>query len=922
MRTIGLEYGAAFQALNNISYGGDGQALATCLPLPMEVAGTRSSEFTVYPTRLDGVFQLGFAAIAGGKEFLAMVPTRIRRLRVQASGFGHRNGNRETAHCRASPATERNTYFSISIFDENTLELKARVEDLELTALSGTSEERKSMDEAPGICQHVVWKPGLATMSADEVITFCRSIQLGPADLKWVRELHSLMLSSAILALKSIRSHESSSKKSSIAPSMKKHALWLNDWVGSHVSTDLEELGYLSNHLPSTPVIDAYVTISKNLQGTLSGDVCVNDLLPQEWGVLEVLRQLDLDLGAAKDPLATYINCLTHKHPNLRFCDIGARFGTVAEVLPNFHGDAITPRRCAAYTVTDADESVLSRVRQQLSGKPHVDFKVMDRSQELAAQGFEPYSLDVVILNMADHGSTYQNGSIKSISELLKPSGRLFVREPPQESFLWSFIRGLVPNIAWPETDAPQDAGSFQSSLALQQSQTTDTIPRWSLTLHQKSSTSNGETSSESPIHIVNPDSLLQQAIGKELCKTKICDPSCLLSLSDAAVLPDKTCQDFVLLADLETPLLSDICESDFTAIKTVLQNARSVTRVKSADDVPDYALNEGLLRVCRHEYERSTFQSLGVEIKDRDHARIAHLIGVVLKNTQQVRSSTLDAYEPEHRQGSGLLHIPRVVEARVYDKQVFASIEKPLTRQEIGDKALRLAFATLDVLDTLEFVNDNLAQTPLAFDQVEIKVQAVRVNFKDLMGLLGRAPTKELGSEFAGIVIALGKSVNNVRPGDRVVAAYVDSYRTYARAPWQSVHRIPDGVSFGSAASVPTAFRTAYFCLFHLARLQKNDSILIHRASGATGQAAVQLAKLIGATIYVTVGFEAKKQLLMEQYGIPEQHILYSGDSSFGVAIQRLTNNRGVDVLLNSLSGELLNTSWDIIAPCGSSSK
>jgi NADPH:quinone reductase-like Zn-dependent oxidoreductase len=193
-----------------------------------------------------------------------------------------------------------------------------------------------------------------------------------------------------------------------------------------------------------------------------------------------------------------------------------------------------------------------------------------------------------------------------------------------------------------------------------------------------------------------------------------------------------------------------------------------------------------------------------------------------------------------------------------------------------------------------------------------------VGVNFKDLMSLLGRASAKDLGSEFAGIVTAVGESVKNVSPGDRVVVAYVDGFRTHARVPWQAVYRLPDGISFGSAASVPTAFRTAYFCLFHLARLQKSESVLIHRASGGTGQAAVQLAKLIGATVYVTVGSEAKKRLLMKHYELPEQHILYSRDSSFGIAIKRLTNNRGVDVLLNSLSGELLETSWDIIAPCG----
>jgi hypothetical protein len=338
MRKVGLEYGAAFQALANISRGNDGQALATCLPLPLEVSGTNSSKFTVHPTRLDGVFQLGFAAMAGGEEFHAMVPTRIGRLRVQASGFGHQSGSRDTAHCSISSATERNTCLSISIFDEETLELKARVEDLKLTALSGPSEERKDMDSAPSICQYVVWKPDLATMSATEVIAFCRSTQLEPEDLKWVRKLHALTLSYATHCLQSIRIHEISPRRTAVAPFMKDHAQWLNSWVGPDASTDLEDLSDLSMDLPSNQVIDTYITIGKHLREILTGSMSVDDLLPQGWSIGRVLQQLDIALGTARGPLETYIDCLVHKHPNLQFCEIGASFGTVTEVIPNFHG--------------------------------------------------------------------------------------------------------------------------------------------------------------------------------------------------------------------------------------------------------------------------------------------------------------------------------------------------------------------------------------------------------------------------------------------------------------------------------------------------------------------------------------------------------------------------------------------------------
>jgi acyl transferase domain-containing protein/NADPH:quinone reductase-like Zn-dependent oxidoreductase len=917
MTTIGLEYGPAFQALTNISYTREGEALATSLPLPIEVSRMMSSESTVHPSRLDGVFHLGFAAMAGADDLRAMVPTRIGRLYLPVSGFGHRGERGEMVHCQIASSTERNASFSITVFDEEALELKAHVQDLELTALSGSSEERKRLDDAPSVCHQIQWKPDLATMSPDEIIAYCEVLE--PANLEWVEILHSLTLSYATLALQSVSMRKNTCKSSMVAPSMENYTQWLAKQVDDHAIIDQKELGVLLEGLPSNSVTDAYIAIGRNLRELLLGAVQLNEILPPEWDVLKLIQQLEIELGAEKDSLTAYIDCLTHKHPNLHFCEIGVRFGAIASSIPDLHGDAVTARRYAGYTIADVDESLLRPTQQQLSNRQHVKFKVIDGACELGAQGFDPQSLDIIIFNLTGSDTTYTQGFIESMITLLKPDGKLIVREIPQKNFLWDFIHGLGSNTIWPDMKAPVFSGSLLSHESLPQPQILDMVPRWSAAVYQQRVSDEPETSLENPILVVDRNSTLQQSIGTELCKTmRNLDTSNILSLSEVATLSDKSCYDFVMLVDLETPLLANISREDFIVVKDLLLHSRTVIWGKRASDVPEYALNEGLLRVSRHENTRTSFVSLGLEVQGRHPASIAGRIDLILKNMRQGGSITPKEHEPEYREHNGLLCIPRVVEARGHDKHIFSSLEKPLAHQTIGEKKLRLAFATPGVLDTQEFVQDDLAKTQLASDQTEIKVQAIGVNFKDLMGLLGRASSNDLGSEFAGVVTAVGDSVKNVKPGDRVVAAYVDSYRTYARAPWQVVYRIPDDVSFEAAASIPTAFRTAYFCLFQLAHLQKGESILIHRASGGTGQAAIQLAQMVGATIYVTVGSSAKKQLLMEHYDIPEEHILHSRSTSFGGAIKRLTEGRGVDVVLNSLTGELLETSWDSVAPFG----
>jgi NADPH:quinone reductase-like Zn-dependent oxidoreductase len=93
-------------------------------------------------------------------------------------------------------------------------------------------------------------------------------------------------------------------------------------------------------------------------------------------------------------------------------------------------------------------------------------------------------------------------------------------------------------------------------------------------------------------------------------------------------------------------------------------------------------------------------------------------------------------------------------------------------------------------------------------------------------------------------------------------------------------------------------------------------ESVLIHAAAGGVGQAAIHIARHRNAEIYATVGSEEKKTLLINLYAIPEDHIFCSRHSSFAQGIKRMTKGRGVDVVLNSLSGELLKISVECIAP------
>ena len=131
----------------------------------------------------------------------------------------------------------------------------------------------------------------------------------------------------------------------------------------------------------------------------------------------------------------------------------------------------------------------------------------------------------------------------------------------------------------------------------------------------------------------------------------------------------------------------------------------------------------------------------------------------------------------------------------------------------------------------------------------------------------------------------------------------------------WQVTFNIPESMSFATATSSPLVYVATYYSLNYLARLRPGESVLIHVAAGGLGQAMIQIAKMIGAEIFVTIGTEDKKNHPITTYGIARDHIFSSRDLTFASCIMRVTGGRGVDVVPSSLAGDALKATWRCIA-------
>lgn len=182
----------------------------------------------------------------------------------------------------------------------------------------------------------------------------------------------------------------------------------------------------------------------------------------------------------------------------------------------------------------------------------------------------------------------------------------------------------------------------------------------------------------------------------------------------------------------------------------------------------------------------------------------------------------------------------------------------------------------------------------------------------------MGEIPDDYIGLEAAGIVTRVGKSTKRLQVDDRVCCLGSGAHKTTLRAPEAFCQAVPDSLSFEEAASLPVVYCTAYHALVDLARAEPGQSVLIHAAAGGVGQSAIQVAKHLGLEIFVTVGSTEKRDSTKSLYGIPDDHIFNSRDTSFAKAVMRMTNGRGVDCVLNSLSGEMLRQTWNCLAPFG----
>jgi NADPH2:quinone reductase len=202
---------------------------------------------------------------------------------------------------------------------------------------------------------------------------------------------------------------------------------------------------------------------------------------------------------------------------------------------------------------------------------------------------------------------------------------------------------------------------------------------------------------------------------------------------------------------------------------------------------------------------------------------------------------------------------------------------------------------------------------------QALVKIATSGVNFIDVYfrtGLYKAELPFTPGSEGAGVVESVGANVTEVKPGDRVAwAMHRGSYAEYAVVPAAQLVQVPTHVDLEAAAAAMLQGMTAHYLTHSTFPLKPGQKALVHAAAGGAGRLIVQMAKMLGATVYGTAGSDAKAAIAKEAGA--DEVIVYTRDD-FAAEVKRLTGGKGVDVIYDSVGKTTFLKGLDLLRPRG----
>lgn len=944
--SLGLDYGPSFRVVRHIRIQGD-RLDADIMPLD-----SAAQHFILHPVALDACFHslaalYAHAANANQQTFLPVKTGRIDRIAEGTVSHIrarlHRRGRRSmTADFELLDAAGR---------------LVARAVDCRFRAAPLTQAGREKVDSwsirpwltpLPGGCGASPIPPLETLISlADEA-----SGINGQERKVWFKQILPLMeamvLSSAFYAIQTITADAPQKKLGLSTP----YARWLTGLLrdeGLLTERDGEWKLSSANQLPPVeelwretfrlapqclPTLLRVGRVSRHLRDVLLGKMDGGALLAEVQNAPAV-RESRLTDPACHGINMAVKNILRHlaqnwpAHRRLRVLEVAAFPGGLTESL-----DALLPQDRFEHVLALSDSEALSQARTRFGDHASVSVMSFDGAQAIfddEAAPQEPF--DLVVLQYSLHRAVNLTNALARIRSLMKPGALLLVAERYPD---WStdFIEGLNP--AWwhpaPETSPERPASSLLSPGAWKQIIKEHGFSRC-LTYTEPAS----EGLAEGAYLLLGTSTMATVPVAKET------EAASWLLLADEA--------SRSLAEELRARLV--VCgQHVFCSYEQDCRPGPDTDHVVflrgHADSPQNVTPTLDALTRCAQACAAREPSSPQLWIVTCGGALGTHLpVGCVPCPAQCAVSGLGRVIMSEYSDlNCTLLDVPTLKDCPDIVERLERELLEPdgadeilLTQQtrytlRIGEERhadnesaastghCRLDFAVPGRLSNLTWQTDT--ERPLGKGEIEARVMATGLNFRDVMLTMGLLPDDavesgfagpNLGLEFAGVITRVGEDVQGLSVGDNVVGFAPSCFASYVATSAHTVARMPENWSYEAAATIPTVFFTAWYALKHLAQIQPGERLLIHGAAGGVGIAAIQIARHLGAEIFATAGSEEKRDFL-RLMGV--RHVFDSRSLSFADDIRAATGGQGVDVALNSLAGEAMRRSIGLLKPFG----
>ena len=941
---LGLEYGPTFSnmikarsARNSCVAEIVSPDTASVMPMKFEYP------YVLHPTMLDSMLHPIFVALSAEVGLLQdpIVPVFLGEIFV-SQNIVSQPGAMLTTYTATRKKDERYVVASLSAFDKDAPDggPVLTMTDLECTILARDTVETSSQ-ELKRVAYNFVWEPDVDMLSSQQVTDICLSAHPSSEEVNNSRVLEQVALYYVERTLKIVGSSE--------VPNMHSHHQKLWERMNHYSSRVREE----KLDVQTAPWFSATQSEQPDLRHHLSDSGAEGNLLCHMGRQLPAILRKEVEplhlmmekghlsehLGAYKKDsprynrslraISKYLQLMAHKNPYLSVLEIGAEAGGASsDIMQAVSGTEEEVARFERYTYTNVSDEDFEGVKERFSAwKNLLTCQSLDIESNPLQQGFEAESYDVIIAVHVLHGTKSISDTLNHVHKLLKPGGRLIFIEMTREHLSNTILFGTMPSW-WAAQDPIMSEQEWDSVL----------LRSGFSGLEAAICDSSNERDHQSSVmvsmvprktSVTHPDVLIiaeEHDCGISLARLLglLSDMGISAGISTFANAQPKG-KVCIVLSELCGSYLYDPTPQHFETIKEIFIQAEGVLWVVrgsfcSPED-PNGSLVLGLARTARSENGEHTIVTLDLDNRPPLADIIAaDTIQSLFKSHFGLRIDGDRILDVEYAEKNGVLMIPRIVENNSINQTLkgFMSLPEPEDQRfhQLG-RPLRME-VTPGFLDSIRFVDDERFFQELPDDEVEIEVRAVGLNFKDVMMGLGQILSEALGGEASGVVSRVGGSVRGFSVGDRVSCYGFGTFSNFYRGGFSAFQKMPDEMTFELGAALPVTYCTAFYSVYHLARVSKEDSVLIHAATGGLGQAIIELCQLVGAEIFATVGTLEKKALLMDRFAIPEDHIFFSRDGSFASEVMKMTGGKGADVIMNSLAGEALRLTWNCIAPYG----